>query len=203
MKASAIALMVMVGGLLAACAQNQAKPDASANSQAVALQPTPGLKANERLQVAIKALQNGDVERAKVELTVFVAEQPKNKVGTGLLAQIETSADKYFPRDNFTVALKQGESLSNVAATYLGDPLQFYALARYNQIQNPSKVTVGQSLRIPKTPTAVAALAKGPTSPAAPQPAALPSEAAAASAAVPLPPAPSQDDPRRAAAQGR
>jgi nucleoid-associated protein YgaU len=201
MRTAVVALLLLTGAALAGCAQKQAPEPAAATPVAAPLQPTPGLKANERLQLAIKSLQNGDADRAQVELNAFVGDQPRNRVGTGLLAQIETPIEKYYPRDSFPLTLKSGESLSTVAQTYLGDPLQFYALARYNQIQNPSRVTVGQSIRVPKTPAAVAALAKGPVA-AAPARAEVPAPPADA-ALDPLPPAPSMDDPRRAAAQGR
>jgi hypothetical protein len=205
LRKTTIVLTLIIGGCLAACAQKQAATDGSlAQPAAAQLQPTPGLASGERLQLAIKSLQFGEVARARVELQTFLAGQPKNKVASSLLAQIDTPIETYFPRDSFPVSLKQGESLSTLSATYLGDPLQFYALARYNQIQNPSKVTVGQSVRMPKTPTAVAAAAKAPATAAA----ATPVIASGATAGVPAvealsAPAPAQDDPRRAASQGR
>ncbi|HTI86677.1 MAG TPA: LysM domain-containing protein [Alphaproteobacteria bacterium] len=204
MRAAVVALILLTGGALAGCAQKQAAEPVAATPVAAPLQATPGLKANERLQLAIRSLQNGDTERAHVELTAFVAEQPRNRVGTGLLAQIETPIETYYPRDSFPLTLKSGESLSTVAQTYLGDPLQFYALARYNQIQNPSRVTAGQNIRVPKTPAAIAALAKGPAAAApARAEAVAPSASSVDTATDPLPPAPSMDDPRRAAVQGR
>jgi hypothetical protein len=207
MRTAVVALLLLTGGAIAGCAQKQAPEPVAAAPVVETLQPTPGLTANARLQLALKSLQNGDAERARVELTQYVAEQPKNKTGTGLLAQIETPIEKYYPRDNFPVTIKSGESLSTIAQSYLGDPLQFYALARYNQIQVPSRVSVGQTIRVPKTQAAAAALARGPAASAPPPRAELPAPSAgpddSSADAAPLPPAPSMDDPRRAAAQGR
>lgn len=207
MRTAVVALLLLTGGVLAGCTQKQVAEPVAPAPVAETLQPTPGLTANARLQLAIKSLQNGEAERARVELTAYVAEQPKNKTGTGLLAQIETPIEKYYPRDNFPVTIKPGESLSTIAQTYLGDPLQFYALARYNNIQVPSRISVGQTIRVPKTQAASAALSRGPVASAPLPRAELPAPSAgpdgASLEAAPLPPAPSMDDPRRGAAQGR
>jgi len=49
-----------------------------------------------------------------------------------------------------------------LAGRFLGDPLLFYALARYNGLRSPESLSAGQVLRIPGTPKAK------PTRPTAP-----------------------------------
>ena len=121
--------------------------------------PTPGIAARERFQLAINALQQGDSQRADVELKAYLAEVPNSNPAKNLLAQIETPLDMLYPAESFNVQLQPNETLSSLAGLYLGDVLAFYGLARYNMIQNPARVSVGQTIRIPSTPAALAAQA--------------------------------------------
>jgi tetratricopeptide (TPR) repeat protein len=122
-------------------------------------QATPGLAARERLQLAITLLQQGDAAHAEVELKAYLAEIPNNPSAHNLLSQIETPLEMLYPAENFTVQLGRDETLSFLAGLYLGDALAWYGLARYNDISNPSRVREGQTIRIPSTPTALAAQA--------------------------------------------
>jgi tetratricopeptide (TPR) repeat protein len=72
-----------------------------------------------------------------------------------------------FPAESFNVQLGQNETLSSLSGIYLGDVLGFYGLARYNGIENPSRVTVGQTIRIPRTPATLAAQMARTNAPAA------------------------------------
>jgi Tfp pilus assembly protein PilF len=121
--------------------------------------PTPGIAARERFQVAINALQQGDSQKAAVELRAYLAEVPNSTPARNLLAQIETPLETLYPAESFTVQLQPQETLSSLAGVYLGDVLAFYGLARYNAIENPSRVALGQMIRIPSTPAALAAQA--------------------------------------------
>jgi len=126
---------------------------------AAAPMPTPGIPARERFQVAINALQQGDAPRAAVELRAYLAEVPNSTPARNLLAQIETPIEMLYPAESFNVQLQQSETLSSLAGIYLGDVLGFYGLARYNGIENPSRVALGQTIRIPRTPATLAAQA--------------------------------------------
>jgi len=130
------------------------------------LQPTPGIAARERFQVAVNALQQGDSARAEVELKAYLLEVPNSAPARNLLTQIQTPLDMLFPADSFTVQLGQNETLSSLSGIYLGDVLGFYGLARYNGIENPSRVALGQMIRIPRTPSAIAAQAMRASMPA-------------------------------------
>jgi Tfp pilus assembly protein PilF len=179
---------------------------------AMAPMPTPGIAARERFQLAINSLQQGDSQKAAVELRAYLAEVPNSAPARNLLAQIETPLEMLYPAESFDVQLQQSETLSSLAGIYLGDVLAFYGLARYNMIENPSRVSLGQTIRIPSTPATLAAQANrasmtsmqasaapmaapmaAPPMPAAPPPAAAPTPAApppvVASAQPPAPPA--------------
>jgi len=172
--------------------------------------PTPGIAARERFQLAINSLQQGDSQRAAVELRAYLAEVPNSAPARNLLTQIDTPLEMLYPAENFTVQLQANETLSSLSGIYLGDVLGFYGLARYNMIENPSRVAVGQMIRIPRTPATLAAQANRAAmasmqmpmtppaampAPAAPAPAAPPPVVASAPppAAPPARPAPPRD----------
>jgi tetratricopeptide (TPR) repeat protein len=166
----------------------QAPPQAIVPTLPPPPQPTPGLAARERFQLAINQLQQGDSVHAAVELRAYLAEVPNSAPAKNLLAQIETPIEMLYPADNFTVILGRDETLSSLAGLYLGDVLGFYGLARYNNIENPSRLAVGQSIRIPSSPQTLAAQAMrasmmvsatppptlGPVAPGPPQRTAVP-----------------------------
>ena len=121
------------------------------------LTATPNLEPRERLQLAIQQLEVGDADQAAVELHQYVSEVPNAEQANYLLEQIETPIETLYPVENFTVELNPGETLSSLAGTYLGNVLGFYGLARYNDVENPSLVTEGQTIRIPSTEASLAA----------------------------------------------
>ena len=121
--------------------------------------PTPGLAARERFQLAINQLQQGDATHAAVELKAYLAEVPNSAPAKNMLTQIETPIEMLYPLENFTVQLGRDETLSSLSGLYLGDVLGFYGLARYNNIENPSRVVAGQNIRIPRTAQTLAAQA--------------------------------------------
>ena len=172
--------------------------------------PTPGIQARERFQLAINSLQQGDSQRAAVELRAYLAEVPNSTPARNLLAQIETPLEMLYPAESFNVQLQPSETLSSLAGIYLGDVLAFYGLARYNAIENPSRVAVGQTIRIPSTPATLAAQMarasmgsmQASVAPM-PMPGAMPAPAAPAPAAPPpvvasAPPPPAAAPPRPA-----
>jgi tetratricopeptide (TPR) repeat protein len=177
-----------------------AAPPPPVAPMAMAPMPTPGIAARERFQVAINALQQGDAPKAAVELRAYLAEVPNSTPARNLLAQIETPLEMLYPAESFNVQLQQNETLSSLAGIYLGDVLQFYGLARYNMIQNPGRVSLGQTIRIPSTPATLAAQANRASMasmqasaapmpmPAAP-PAAAPPPVVASAPPPPAPPA--------------
>ncbi|MDX1485625.1 MAG: LysM peptidoglycan-binding domain-containing protein [Alphaproteobacteria bacterium] len=203
-----ITYVILAGAVLAACAaQQKAGPDGDtqAGTQAAAetkakpekavFNPTPGLSPRARLRKAIRLLEVGQAPQARAELGAYLQEIPNSNIARGLLAQIETPMAKYFPAESFTVTLAGGDSLSTLAKAYLGDALEFYALSRYNGIDNPSQVKTGQDIRIPATQRARAARESARMAPAAPPSSPEPAAAAATLADKPK----AEPDPRRKA----
>jgi len=118
-----------------------------------------GLSPEERLREAFRQLELGEAGQAEAELDAYLLERPEGKVATELKQQINLSPEEYYPSESFEVTLKSGESLSTLAQKYLGTAYQFYALAKYNDIDKPNELKAGQLIRIPRTDFAEQVLA--------------------------------------------
>jgi tetratricopeptide (TPR) repeat protein len=156
-----------------------------------------GITPQERFQLAIQQLSEGQVDEATIELETYTGQVDNAPRATYLLNQIRTPVAELYPAENFTVQIAPGETLSSLAGTYLGNVLGFYGLARYNEIENPSQVSVGQSIRIPSTAEALAARETVANAPAAPPAAETPAQTAAVApppAAPVAPPPPAGGD---------
>lgn len=114
-----------------------------------------GLTPRQRFSKALEKLENGEEGQALAELNAYLISVPNSNSARNLIAQISTESSQYFPAENFIVNLKSGASLSTLAKKYLGSALKFYALAKYNNIANPSRVNIGQEIKIPLTQLAI------------------------------------------------
>ncbi len=153
----------------------------------VVLQPTPGLTPKERNIKALGLLEQGKRDEARVELVASLADAPaeRNALAQNLLSQIDDDPVAMLGTANFTHTVDKGESLSAISERYLGDKFKFYALARYNGIENPSLLQAGTKIKVPgKQPPKVAA---APAKPAA-EPTTPPKEPEVAAAAPANPP---------------
>ena len=104
---------------------------------------------------AIEYLQEGEEEDALWALEQALTLKPSSKISKILLSQIESDAINVLGEESFEYTIQYGDSLSKLAKTYLKDPLQFYILAKYNQISNPSRLIIGQTINIPGVQTSV------------------------------------------------
>lgn len=156
------ACILLAGGILFACAtdqkpgpveqaQTQAAPQEATKPKEPVYTATPGLSQRARLRKVIRLLEVGNAPQAEAELSVYMQETPNSRIARNLLTQIKTPMSEYFPADNFSVKMEAGDSLSTLAKAYLGDALKFYALSRYNEIDNPSQVSTGREIKIPAT----------------------------------------------------
>lgn len=135
-------------------------PDSSSKQGGVEPKPPPCPADKAQAQdiaqhVAVNLLDEGREAEAKVELLKALCMDRNNALAVSLMNQITadpaaTFAEKYGGK-SFKYSVKAGDTLSKIAAAYLGDPYQFYILARYNGIAVPKSVHAGQVLRVPGT----------------------------------------------------
>ncbi len=134
-----------------------------------------GLTPAERLEEAVSRLRQGQKEQARAELKAALAVSPGDKNAQKLLASIDADPRVTFGDKNYVYTVKPGETLWSLSKRLLGDPLLFYALAKYNEIDVPESVNGGQALLIPGVAprrVVVAAPPRRPVAkPAAPAPA--------------------------------
>ncbi|MEL7047025.1 MAG: hypothetical protein AAGL66_18735, partial [Pseudomonadota bacterium] len=110
-----------------------------------------------RLAKALRMLDMGKVFEARVEILASLEQKPSNALARNLLNQIDTPASEYFPAEYRVIPLERGESLSELASSYLADFYKFHALAKYNSIAAPRSARAGQLIKIPLTPSAIQA----------------------------------------------
>jgi len=166
MTKTATGILVGFGLLvLAGCAQlgGSSKADSALQQPDSALQqpvapyvPKQGLSAQQRIREALMLLEEGDESAARVEVVLYLQQQPRSELGQDLLRQINLPAADYFPTDYRKIELASGQSLSNISNEYLGSVYKFHALAKYNMIAEPRKLAAGQTIRIPLTDKALA-----------------------------------------------
>jgi len=172
------ALLAVAGALGAGCASSPpgtgGPPAATVAAQPptpVAAPPAPRTEAQVREDKAqaqklalesIDQLQGGDEASARATLDRAQALDPNNELAHKLSEQIRADPLKELGAANFRYTVQPDDSLSKLAQRFLGDRLRFYILARYNDIANPSRVQVGQVIKIPgkEPPPATATMAR-------------------------------------------
>ncbi|MCU7906110.1 MAG: LysM peptidoglycan-binding domain-containing protein [Candidatus Thiodiazotropha sp. (ex Epidulcina cf. delphinae)] len=112
-------------------------------------QPTDSLPPSQRVRKALQQLEQGDYDNAHNQLTWALQEKPTLQIATKLLEQMNADPIEYLGLKNFFYDVEPGDSLSIIAKKFLNDPLKFVILARYNKLENPSKLAPGQRIRVP------------------------------------------------------
>jgi hypothetical protein len=113
---------------------------------------------------AIELLGDGRTADARAELSRAIRIQPDNGPARELLDEMAKSPSSLFGNRSFAYQVKPGETMAILAKRFLGDPLLFYALARYNGLAAPSNLAPGDELRIPEIGSAAARTDRPPTS---------------------------------------
>jgi Tfp pilus assembly protein PilF len=122
----------------------------------------------DRTRQAIDLLTQGQPALAKPLLRTALAEDPGNTVAKRLLSQIDQDPKAILKGKPKAYTVGPGETFSMLAGRFLGDPLLFYALARYNGFEAPGHVLPGHVLQIPR-PERAAVVAKPKAAKATPK----------------------------------
>ncbi len=118
-------------------------------SEPEVLPPPDDLPASQRVTKALQMLEQGDYENARNQLTWALQEKPGLQIADNLIQQIDANPIDYLGVKNFYYQVESGDSLSIIAGKFLQDPMQFVILARYNKLENPSKLAPGDRIRVP------------------------------------------------------
>ncbi|PVV06253.1 MAG: hypothetical protein B6D77_16280 [gamma proteobacterium symbiont of Ctena orbiculata] len=131
--------------------QQQPEPVAEEpQEQAEVIPPAPdSLTPSQRVRKALEQLEHGEYENARLQLTWALQEKPTLQIATNLLQQMDADPIDHLGMKSFFYDVEPGDSLSIIAKKFLNDPLKFVILARYNKLENPSKLAPGQRIRVP------------------------------------------------------
>lgn len=146
--------VTLVVFLLAGCQLLAPRPDADPSDE-----PAPDDPVSERevqrpsLARAIDLLQEGESNEAEEMLRVLAADDG-GSVARRLLDQIRLPPESLLGEEYIEITVDAGDSLSGLAAEYVGDSLMFFALARLNDIERPRLLQPGTTLSVP-APVAV------------------------------------------------
>lgn len=102
------------------------------------------------MEQVVRWLQEGEEARAVTLLEKELERNPNHRIAQHLMQQITADPQALLGTEFKTYQVQPGDSLSELAAEHLGDPLSFYVLARYNDIQVPRLLRSGQSIRLPR-----------------------------------------------------
>ncbi len=111
--------------------------------------PPDDLPASQRVKRALQMLAEGDYGNARNQLEWARADKPGLQIADNLIQQLDADPVEFLGMKNFYYTVASGDSLSIIAGKFLDDPMKFVILARYNQLENPSKLAPGDRIRVP------------------------------------------------------
>ncbi|QDF96016.1 hypothetical protein CJ010_05400 [Azoarcus sp. DD4] len=101
------------------------------------------------LRWIIERLQDGQLVAAREALVAYLKREPANATAKSLLQQIDTDPVALLGKTHTTYTVRPGDTMGALAGRFLGDPLRFVALARYNGIDRARTLAAGQTLKVP------------------------------------------------------
>lgn len=98
---------------------------------------------------ALSFMGRGDEQRARQMLEGILKRDPNNRVAKKYLDQLVVDPVTLLGVQNYEYRVRSGDTMSSISQNRLGDASLFYALARYNGIDDPRRINAGQIIRIP------------------------------------------------------
>jgi LysM repeat protein len=102
------------------------------------------------VEEAVSLLGEGKTDAARKRLVGALKDTPNYPAATTLLQQIDKNPAQLLGKSWAPYTVKQGDTFASIAQKTIGDPMMFYALARYNGFAEPNALTPGQSILIPQ-----------------------------------------------------
>lgn len=152
LKRGACAAAGLAALALAGCATG---PKTASPSATAAAPAAPAEAPADRVNKALDLLLQGKPADARAQLMSALKDQPSNDTARKLLNQIDNDPKVVLGARTYAYRAKPGDTASALAGRLMGDPLMFYALARLNGIDPPSKALDGLTVMIPGEPKPV------------------------------------------------
>ncbi|OZB81376.1 MAG: hypothetical protein B7X28_05095 [Halothiobacillus sp. 13-55-253] len=107
--------------------------------------PAPSLS----LKQIMHLIESGEHAQARAALETFLKNDPKNPMARNLQKQLTIDPAKALGPAVSTYTVQPGDTLGGLAAKFLGNPMDFVILGRYNDIKRGRDLQVGQTIKIP------------------------------------------------------
>jgi nucleoid-associated protein YgaU len=102
--------------------------------------------AEKHYKAGLKAKKRGQYAKARRQFLMTLRMKPNHKKAKEML----TTHARVEAKQYIVHTLKPGESLSSVAKIYYGDYKKFPLIAAFNELEDASKLTVGQKIKVPQ-----------------------------------------------------
>jgi len=132
-------------------AEEPAPPPRSMDVEALPEEPVAQALPPATMQQVIEALDRGRTDQAEAALLSIIDKRPESRLALRFLEQLQSDPLELMGEDYDVVIVQPGDSLSAIAQAEVGDAMQFFALARYNGIDAPRRMSPGIELRIPRS----------------------------------------------------
>lgn len=103
--------------------------------------------AEERYQTGLSFLDKGDYKKARQEFLTALRYNPDHTKAAEILRDHELKGKRIKGYVEHTI--QPGESLSRLAQRYYGDYKKFHIIAEFNQMEDATRIRIGQKLQIP------------------------------------------------------
>ena len=104
-------------------------------------------RAEKHYQTGLEFHQKGQYSEARKEFLIALRYNPEHSEAKDMLTSASKEIEevkRYIPH-----TIQPGESISTLADRYYGDYRKFHLIAEYNELEDATKVTVGQEIKIP------------------------------------------------------
>lgn len=122
------------------------------------------------VDTVLALLDQGNAADARKRIGAGLKRDPMNPSLQVLRDSLDRDPKDLLGPDSYPYTVRPGETMSDLAARFLGNRLKSYQLARYNGIDRPVALAPGQVLRIPGTPPRSEPVRRAEPKPAAPTP---------------------------------
>lgn len=97
----------------------------------------------------IALLETGKSAAARKRINAGLKKSPNNPALMVLHDSITRNPQELLGPENYRYTVRAGDTMTSLARRFLGNRLKFYQLSRYNGIDVPSSLQVGQVINIP------------------------------------------------------
>lgn len=117
------------------------------------------------LKQIMHLIENGEHDQARAALETFLEKDSDNQAAKNLQKQLTIDPAKVLGPAVSTYTVQSGDTLGGLASRFLGNPMNFVILGRYNDIKRGRDLRVGQTIKIPSLKKLKALPDESPTRP--------------------------------------